>query len=181
METQYFDQILGTWHLVASTFVCSSETLIQKTYIQPLFDCAKLRFRCQRARDLQSTYHKLLVHLEFTSPLLLEQTSKEFAEYFLTEASISTHDQQSCQQRLFNSTAPNLLAGRAALQNQTLLNLCPSTSIRLLHESLLVQSPVQCLSGASAVELFDQLLLPGSQIVKIDVCIPDKARQFSAL
>ena len=118
---------------------------------------------------LQGFTDKLLVHLEFTSPLLLEQTSKEFAEYFLTEASISTHDQQSCQQRLFNSTAPNLLAGRAALQNQTLLNLCPSTSIRLLPERLLFQSPVQRLGGASGVEVFNQLLLPGSQIVKLDV------------
>ena len=44
LETQYFDQILGTCYLVASTFVCSSETLIEKTYIQPLFDCASCVF-----------------------------------------------------------------------------------------------------------------------------------------
>ena len=125
------------------------------------------------ARDMQSTYHKLLVHLEFTSPRLVEQKSKKFADYYLTEAVVCTHDQLRCQQRLFNTTASNLLAGRAALQNQTLLNLCPSTSIRLLSERLLFQSPVQCIGGASGVELFDQLLLPGSQIVKIDVCIPD--------
>jgi len=75
----------------------------------------KLRFHCQHARDLQSTCHKLLVHLEFTSPRLVEQKSKEFAGYYWTEAVVSTHDQQRCQQGLFNTTASNLLAGRAAL------------------------------------------------------------------
>ena len=49
----------------------------------------KLRFHCQHARDLQSTYHKLLVHLEFTSPRLVEQKNKEFAEIYSRSAKVS--------------------------------------------------------------------------------------------
>ena len=92
-------------------------------------------------------------------PALMHLSSKR------TEASILTNNTPMASRRFStakqSSKAVTLVSrpcSTATLQLRC-LSLGPSTSIRLLFESLLLEGLVQCFGGASCVEIFDQLLL----------------------